>query len=547
MERFEIHDNQFIKKNVISSLHKNDNNNNLPELITSLLENWNSENEKNQNGKYHETFGKKWNDCSKVNHYLCQNYRKVIKVKNYLQLIVDFLNVGDVLYALTIADITLQAARKAKTQAKESNVDVSTIDEFILSLDDLRYKIEHDNDLFQNVQRDGKLDEQLENVRKKIYKELVYKIDGVTALTKEIGTDNFIKYAIDQCYFFAPEIAQKQMQKIVEAFEDNDYKKRELYARHSIKKSEKYNGSNQDNVEDFDVEEKSTNNVSYHQTTDYYGTALAAAESAIKTYNGKSQDKENKIKNALALATLAKEKIQDDDKQVKAKDEINNAIEKIKKSSKIDQNVVQRWLEKNKTKIEEKLNNSKNCLFTSQEEDKAIEDYPILIDNDGNAKVRSVINEITGYTVSAGKENIFQNYRISHVWGRAFDPRYFTNLWNIVIVPSWANDLLDKPNAIKGTLESKLQSTIMKICEMLYFNDKCISKQDVQRLIMPDYPKIINENDVISSTQEIEKDHAIPNERIINKSDNKNPYLINIIEDKGSKTLGDIVKYAVYI
>ena len=68
-----------------------------------------------------------------------------------------------------------------------------------------------------------------------------------------------------------------------------------------------------------------------------------------------------------------------------------------------------------------------------------------------------------------GEDSIFQNYIISHIWGRAFDPRYFTSLWNVVIIPAWANPLMDKIQPEEGSPASILQSTFMAICHKLYF------------------------------------------------------------------------------
>ena len=79
-----------------------------------------------------------------------------------------------------------------------------------------------------------------------------------------------------------------------------------------------------------------------------------------------------------------------------------------------------------------------------------------------------MIKKYTGYTVAEGIDSIFKNYIISHIWGKAYDPRYFTNMWNIVLVPAWANSLLDKDNADEGTLEYILKETIMKIIIKLY-------------------------------------------------------------------------------
>ena len=92
---------------------------------------------------------------------------------------------------------------------------------------------------------------------------------------------------------------------------------------------------------------------------------------------------------------------------------------------------------------------------------------PITLSKDGNDFVRSLISNETGFTVGAGKDTIFQNYIISHLWGQAYDPRYYTNFWNIVLVPAWANSLLDK-NGEEGSLASKLKATFMAISEKLY-------------------------------------------------------------------------------
>jgi len=120
----------------------------------------------------------------------------------------------------------------------------------------------------------------------------------------------------------------------------------------------------------------------------------------------------------------------------------------------------------------------------------------IEVDKDGNSKVRSLINSYVGYWAGNGKENSnFVNYTISHIWGRAFDPRYFTSLWNIVLVPSWANTLMDKVPT-NGSIESKLQSTIKKICSELY--------KDVDKGMGEYKPKMdFNENDVVKGTYQI--------------------------------------------
>ena len=85
----------------------------------------------------------------------------------------------------------------------------------------------------------------------------------------------------------------------------------------------------------------------------------------------------------------------------------------------------------------------------------------------GNARVCQLIKRCTGYALGdKADERNFKNCIISHIWGNAIDPRYFTNLWNIAIVPAWANHLLDKDET--GTLGSAFKATIQKIIIDLY-------------------------------------------------------------------------------
>lgn len=91
-----------------------------------------------------------------------------------------------------------------------------------------------------------------------------------------------------------------------------------------------------------------------------------------------------------------------------------------------------------------------------------------MLDEDNNTLVRALINKKTGYKISGGAGSQFKNYNISHIWGEAYDPRCFTNLWNIVIVPAWANSLLDKNSDDEDSIEYKLKETFKKICVKLY-------------------------------------------------------------------------------
>ena len=134
----------------------------------------------------------------------------------------------------------------------------------------------------------------------------------------------------------------------------------------------------------------------------------------------------------------------------------------------------------------------------------------------GNARVCQLIKDSTGYDLGATtNKKHFRNFIISHIWGHAIDPRYFTNLWNIAIVPAWANHLLDKDET--GTLGSKLKATIQKIITELYDFDN-LDWPSIQ-MTPPSY----NNKEVISGR-----------------------YQINIIEQKsGNAPLGKISKVSI--
>ena len=138
----------------------------------------------------------------------------------------------------------------------------------------------------------------------------------------------------------------------------------------------------------------------------------------------------------------------------------------------------------------------------------------------GNTRVCQLIKDRTGYDLgTTTNKKHFRNFIISHIWGHAIDPRYFTNLWNIVIVPAWANHLLDKDE--EGTLASTFKATIQKIITELYvFNNININWASIQ-MTPPSY----NNKEVISGK-----------------------YQINIIDHKsGDEPLGKIRKKPVSI
>lgn len=266
------------------------------------------------------------------------------KSYDFIDAVDSLLKEGDYLYARTIVDGMSYIAEKFKkeiiamTGTNTFNDKCSALKLFRKYLDTdlsvLKVAGSYNNNIYRNA----------------INKPMLAKIDGIVALANEIGEDKFIKWAIEQSYFFASDIVADRMNKLIVDLAN----KTPLPARKTTKN-------------DKDAEEGYSHSKMGENT--YY------VEDNIKI-----------------LITLSK---------------------------------------------------------------------------DGNDFVRSLISNETGFTVGAGKDTIFQNYIISHLWGRAYDPRYYTNFWNIVLVPAWANSLLDK-NGEEDSLASKLKATFMAISKKLY-------------------------------------------------------------------------------
>ena len=131
----------------------------------------------------------------------------------------------------------------------------------------------------------------------------------------------------------------------------------------------------------------------------------------------------------------------------------------------------------------------------------------------GNARVCQLIKDSTGYDLGATtNKKHFRNFIISHIWGHAIDPRYFTNLWNIAIVPAWANHLLDKDET--GTLGSAFKATIQKIIIDLYKLDDN-NKYDWKSIEM-DAPTF-NEEEVLHGNYQINTIDRIADKETLGK------------------------------
>lgn len=135
--------------------------------------------------------------------------------------------------------------------------------------------------------------------------------------------------------------------------------------------------------------------------------------------------------------------------------------------------------------------------------------HPIETDGNGNANVYSIINAYTGYNLAyKAAAKPFMNFIVSHIWSRAIDPRYFSNIWNIVLVPAWVNHLLDKESET-GTLSSMLKATFMSICLKHYK----MSKYDWPALKMTftDLENKVAKSDAMRGSYDIQVIQRSPN------------------------------------
>lgn len=390
--------------------------------------------------------------------------------------ILDFYNAGDRLYTLSVYDTISNVVRILKEKPYSLFIDnpncktplPSWNDEEILDLykkvvvlgESLyRHNFIPDVNTYTNTT--------INNKRQHIKRDYLHKLDGMEVLISHFSDEKeFIKMAVEGSYFFEPELVVKAMNELSGSFYHSKNKGEEL-------------------IKDEGNWVKSLNN-----------EANKIGNEEIKKIFLQilSEDKNIALNVNKFINYLNKRRIETKLGKKLTKPEIDclNSIKSIKDKLTKDLN----YLEARYTTDEKIIENNSSVTKC----DKAIytiegKQYRVDIDKDGNDSVRSLITNKTGITISQGKESLFQNTIISHVWGRAYDPRFFTSLWNIVLIPAWANSLMDKEDAPANTLASKMQNTYMAICSLLY-REKL---KDIiwENLDMDGFPKVKVKEDII--------------------------------------------------
>lgn len=109
---------------------------------------------------------------------------------------------------------------------------------------------------------------------------------------------------------------------------------------------------------------------------------------------------------------------------------------------------------------------------------------PVIVDRDGNYEVRRVIERFSGARVGQGRDrNNITSAIISHVWGNAYDPLCFTNLWNIVVIPDYINSIMDKeetqhPTNFFGQAVNYVKAYYKELCYRIYEMERMIGEYE---------------------------------------------------------------------
>lgn len=123
------------------------------------------------------------------------------------------------------------------------------------------------------------------------------------------------------------------------------------------------------------------------------------------------------------------------------------------------------------------VNNKAEAIALTRGNEARLPAYPsfnIKIDNDGNHENRRSIKKHLGQTISVGKNSTVKNYIISHVWGLASHPLFFSSLWNIVLIPAHFNYLMDKDPESHPVVKI-VKESIQRKCVAIYsFYDQLV-------------------------------------------------------------------------
>ena len=451
--------------------------------------------------------------------------------KQHLNDLLYLYEVGDKLYTLSIYDIISNVIKMLHDLYGDNINPIKPYYNVSIVLGEILYKHNF------TPQGDGSSEIQSPNIN--ITKSYLHKLDGMDSLLVNLGDKKFIELAIAGSYFFDPGLVKAEIKNLTNVFCKSEKKRNELSRPNvNLESSIDFGGAEKD-VKDFVSEKilgiekeqkdnlqkvnKLINNLTVEKYKEYLLSKLNLPEpkekelviylanqfrKEIKKVGESTPQDDNQILEYLKVTYKPTKKTL---AGLKSSHKLNEYLAAMQ-LAKLDSFRADQIKEMNYLKARYTIDGSivgdnttlkkgDKAVYTIKEKFK----FMVDIDRDGNRFVRNLITDKTGITVSQGKDSVLQNTIISHVWGRAYDPRYFTSLWNIVLVPAWANSLMDKEDAPAETLASKMRATYMQLCTTLYNeyqeskeSKKGVFPEEVKGNYLSGLPEVKKKEDVIS-------------------------------------------------
>jgi hypothetical protein len=187
------------------------------------------------------------------------------------------------------------------------------------------------------------------------------------------------------------------------------------------------------------------------------------------------------------------------------------------------------------------IKNKAEAIALTRDNEARLPAYPsfnIKIDNDGNHENRRSIKKYLGQTISTGKNSTVKNYIISHVWGLASHPLFFSSLWNIVLIPAHLNYLMDKDPESHPVVKIVKESIRCKCASIYNVYDQLAPKipeiEEFRRLFLIDIDKS-QENELTRSISFLTREGIELQREEIYVSEDEQALLENLLGKMGKK------------
>ena len=132
----------------------------------------------------------------------------------------------------------------------------------------------------------------------------------------------------------------------------------------------------------------------------------------------------------------------------------------------------------------------------------------VQIDSNGNYTICDYLATNTSINITSGdKRRNCYGYMISHIWGNATDPLFFSNFWNIVLIPQFVSFILDKGDEMASIKYAK--DLYKAIAYVLYEKSIGIINDALTKAGKKDLGKIEPDEDIKKDAKDIIKKTGI--------------------------------------